>query len=218
VGQLQVSSGGGQVVVTQTTIDWQPPVGPGNDGPIQVGGTTATLFYGPGSATPLAPGTLGRIQDLPGGGAGFMTFVTAPFGGPVFDLSGFGMGSADVDCSDDNTPGDSCSPFAGSSFILTFNEPAPGAVSTSVSLSAFGIATDSTGQISNWFGTFTTQIVGRTPSQIQTNIMGGGSETSTYSGEFTARISDIPEPGTMSLLLMGGGLMALAARRRARSR
>jgi hypothetical protein len=218
IGQLQVDSGGGQVVVTATTIDWQPPVG-APDGPIEVGGTIATLFYGPGSATPLAPGTPGRIKDLPGGADDFMTFPTALLGGPVFDLAGFGAGSS-TSCfapGAADSPGESCS-IPGSAFVLTYNEPAPGQVSTSITLGAFGTATDSTGELSNWFGTFTTQITGRTPLVIATNIAGGGSETSTHSGEFTAAVAAIPEPGTWTMLLLGGGLMAVAARRRSARR
>lgn len=199
---------GGGVIVTATTIDWTNPVG-GPDGCI-VTGIGTNVNYGSGV---LGPSTFGRILDLPAGtpgfpDPGFMTFNSGP--GAVhptlfFDLSGLGPGSALLACA--APVGSSCSPFAGSPFILTRT-----ATGTSVSLSANGDVRVSATSIGSWFGAYTTQLPGRTPEQIITNInTPGGFESSTYSGAF---VTIIPEPGTISLSLIGGLLVAFAVKRR----
>jgi len=80
-----------------------------------------------------------------------------------------------------------------------------------------GVARDSSGTTSDWAGAYTTQIAGLTPAQIQSTILSGGSETSTYSGDFSIA-TVVPEPATMSTMLLGGLLVmagGLFRRRRA---
>jgi hypothetical protein len=208
-GTLRITSDPGDVSVTADTINWRPTVN-ANDGPFTVGAGT-TLTYGAGTA--LTIGTQGTILDLifgmPFPVLNFMTFDDAP--NLSFDLTDLGPGPNNTVCSavfNPNAP--ACSVFAGSPFILSAT-----ATGTAVTLSASGIARDGSLPVSTWLGAFTTQIAGRTPAQIQANILGGGSETSTYSGEFVATFTPIPEPSTVSLVLLGGGLVALGIRRRA---
>jgi hypothetical protein len=84
-------------------------------------------------------------------------------------------------------------------------------VGTSVTLDAHGTILDiGDGSTSFWSGSFTTQINTMDPAAIQAQIVGGGAIVSSFSGEFD--VTNVPEPVSMSLI--GGGLIALAAIRR----
>jgi hypothetical protein len=133
------------------------------------------------------------------------------FGTLMFDLAAVnGFGPPVVpECSVNPAVGNSCSiVFMGiqSPFILTTT-----ATGTSVTLLAHGtIADPAGGPVSNWNGAFTTQINGQTPMQIRNTVTApGGSIASSFSGEFDVVV---PEPMTMALI--GGGLIALAAIKR----
>jgi hypothetical protein len=205
VGQLDITNcTGGGVTVTATTIDWLPAGG--GSGCIMTGSPTSVSFSG----GTLSPGTTGTILDLTAPTTfpvvNFMTFTGAT--GLHFDLSSLGPGPTNTVCSalfDPNQP--ACAAVAGSPFIL-----APTATGTSVTLSARGTAGDSSSVTSTWIGAFTTQISGVTPAQIQANILRGGAETSTYSGDF--RVQVVPEPATLGTMLLGGLLVAAGYIRR----
>lgn len=207
IGHLDVANCAGQgVTVTGTTIDWLP--GGGGVGCIQTGTGTSVTYSG-GS---LGTGQTGSIMDLTAPTtfpvAGFMTFASAP--GLSFDLSALGPGPSNTVCSatlNPNAP--ACAAFAGSPFTLL-----PTSTGTSVTLSAMGVARDGTTPTSNWMGAYTTQIAGLTPAQIQATIAAGGSETSTYSGDFS--ITTVPEPATLGSMLLGGLLLAGGLIRRRR--
>ena len=201
IGTLRVSSGPGNVVVSATSVDFVPPVG-GPDGPVQ---TTSNINYGPGEASVLPSETLGRIRDFttatPFPIMNFISFAPNVF----FDLTGLDVTppAGGTNCAA-LANGASCVAVAGSPIILTRIGN-----NTSVTLSAFGVARDTTPIPSNFSGLFTTQIANATPGQIQSIITSGGSVTSSFSGEFA--VVPIPEPGTVSMLLLGGAL--LVARR-----
>jgi hypothetical protein len=202
IGHLDVSNcAAAGVTVTATAIDWLP--GTGGLGCIQTGINTSVSFSG----GTLGSGQTGSIKDLTAPTTfpvlNFMTFAAAP--GLSFDLSSLGPGPSNTVCSSTLNPnGAPCSVFAGSPFTLT-----PTATGTSVALSATGIARDGTTPNSTWIGAYTTQISGVTPAQIQATILGGGSETSTYSGDFTITAgSTVPEPATIGTML--GGLLLVA--------
>jgi len=199
---------GNGVIVTGTTIDWTDPIGP-PDGCIATGIGT-DVNYGAGV---LVAGTFGRILDLPPVIPGipvlnFMTFNSGPGAvnpGLAFDLSALGPGSPNIGACGPLV-GDSCSVFAGSPFILTRTD-----TGTAVSLSAVGDIRYLASVIGTWSGAFTTQLPGRTPEVVIANILAGGSETSTHSGAF---ITVVPEPGTITMSLIGGLLVAFAYRRK----
>jgi hypothetical protein len=208
MGHLDIANcAGGGVTVNATTIDWTLPVG-GGTGCIQTGAGTNVTYTGGG---PLLPGVTGTILDLiltPGlpPVPDFMTFVGNP--NLHFDLTALGPGVSNTTCAgvlNPNLP--ACSASPGSPFIL-----APTATGTAITLSATGIARDASGPNATFLGAFTTQIAGVTPLSIQTTIAGGGSITSTQSGDFT--ITVVPEPSTVTMAALGGLFVALFASRR----
>jgi hypothetical protein len=167
-----------------------------------------------GDGTLIGSSPAGLINDLPatntppdGGIFGFMRFSPSAGLNMYFDLTGvggFGPGSG-VSCSLGN-PGvnNSCS-IPGSAFLLTQTD-----TGTSVTLLAHGTILDSgDGTTGPWSGAFTTQINGQSPLAIYDTISTGGSISSTFSGEFDA---GVPEP--VSMVLIGGGLLALAVIKR----
>jgi PEP-CTERM motif len=203
IGTLAVANcAGGGVTVGNGTIDWLPEVaGPPESACLQLGATTNVTGTGLGTLSPLSPN--GTINDLPpnGGIAGFMSFGLFHFDPAA--VGGFGPGSG-VSCSVDPGVNNSCS-ITGSPFLLT--ETATG---TAVTLLAHGTILDGSLTTSFWNGNFTTQLTGLTPSQVQAAINAPGTITSTFSGTFN--VSPVPEP--VSMALIGGGLIALAAFKR----
>lgn len=215
IGHLDVANcPGGGVTVTATTIDWTQPTDAGNG--CIVTGQNTNITYTSGT---LGPGATGTILDLNAATdvfplVDFMTFASAP--GLHFDLSTLGPGPTNTGCAatlDVNAP--ACAVFSGSPFILQAT-----ATGTSVTLSATGIARDASSTTSTWSGAYTTQIAGVTPAQIQATILRGGSETSTYSGDFVINVSSspVPEPGTVGTMLLGGLGLAAGCFRRKRNR
>jgi hypothetical protein len=133
-----------------------------------------------------------------------MTFTGAT--GLDFTLTGLGPGTSDTTCAGLGIGG-SCSVVNGSPFVLTSN----GVGGSNVYLVAFGTVTDGTGTTSTWTGEFSQPLSTLTPAEIQTAILGGGSVSSPFSGDFDVTIgSAVPEPGTSSLLAIGLGLLGLA--------
>lgn len=139
----------------------------------------------------------------------FIQFAAHPL--LQFTVTAIGPGSPSTNCATVVTIGDSCSPFAGSPLVLTKS-----AVGTEVSFGMFGTATDGAGS-STWSGLLESPVVGETPAQIQTALLGGGPVTSSQSGAFVATALTVPEPTTVSLLgvgllMLGRGLRKRTAR------
>lgn len=204
IGNANIANvAGGGLTLTSTAVDFLLPPG-GGSGAMATGTGTNVVYAGGG---PLASGSAGVIKDIPGAGAilDFMTFATDP--NLHFDLVSMGPGVANtvaVNVFDPNTP--ASSPFAGSPYILQST-----ATGTTLTFTVNGIARDLSSPDSLWSGVFTTQFSGVTPLQVQTALLNQQSISSTYSASITAT-GFIPEPGTVSLLLMG--LIPLARRRR----
>jgi hypothetical protein len=185
---------GGGVTVSFTEVDWLGA----NDGCIATV-TPTNITYAGGT---LSEGVTGTIKDLTLGGGpvvAFMTFTGHP--DLQFDLDTIGPGVANTVCPDTFNAADPvCSAFAGSPFVLR-----PGGAGTTVTLSAFGTASDGSGVLSNWQGTFSVDFAGETPADLVARFQQQGSITSGHSGSFIA--TPIPEPA--SFVLMGAGLLAV---------
>jgi hypothetical protein len=213
LGQLDIGVNTSTVSVGTSTIDW--------NGPFTVTNGT-TLTYDTGTALPV--GTTGDLTNLNAMTTvfpldDFMTFNG--IAGLAFNLSSIGPGSADTDCAAATAVGDSCSAFTGSPFVLTATS-----TGTEVGLSATGTAVDGSGKVSTWFGAFDETITALagysgviTPADIQSYFGANptGAITSPYSGTFIVSFTSTPEPSTMVMMLLGGGLIALTARRNRRS-
>jgi hypothetical protein len=218
-GSLSTANCPGQgVIVTANTIDWTDPVGP-TDGCIATGIGT-NVDYGTGV---LGPAVFGRILDLPAGGPPILGFMTFPAPGAVpasifFDLSLLGPGLTDTNC-DAGVVGATCSAFAGSPFILTRTGSGTAAdpFSSSVALNAQGDIRANGTTIGTWSGLFTTNLPGRDPNVVIANINANGSESSTHAGAFITTSAVVPEPGTITMSLIGGLLVAFAVKRKAQA-
>jgi len=213
IGHLDIANcTGGGVTVSGSFIDFLPgnSVESPGTGCVQTGSGTNVSF---GAGSTLGPGIQGAILDLVFNPAnppvpGFMTFT-----GLDFTLTSIGPGVTNAVCAavlDPNLP--SCSVGGNTPFILT-----PNSTGTSITLSAIGTVSDGSSPPSNFIGAFTTQIAGQTPLSINNTILAGGSVTSTNSGDFEITTTGvIPEPSTISMAVLGGLLVAFAARRKSR--
>jgi hypothetical protein len=201
---------GGGATVTATTIVWSPSGTAPNTGCIDSGIGTSVSYMG---GTLLA-GDVGNIADLTAGTLpvdDFMTFSGTPLD---FVLTGIGPGLTNTNCALSMT-NTTCSPFVGSPFILTYIS----ATTTGVALGVDGTVADLAGP-ATWSGSFTTQL-NMSGASIQAAEAGGGSISSTQSGNFNVTVTPIsstPEPSSAVMLLMGGGLIAVAWRRQRQPR
>lgn len=217
VGTLsEANCGGGGVTVTNTTITWLPATGGGTGGCIQAGAAT-NVTWSTGSLTGSTLGVTGNILNLPPNPpvAGFMTFTGMP-GGPLsFDLTAILPPIVTAGLCNSvaaNTTGSTCVATTTSPFVITNL----GSGNVSVSLSVAGIIRDpgTPSEVSNWGGSFSTQL-NLFPVELYNVFNGGaGTITSTQSGQFQITFSgtrgggEVPEPGSM--VLLGGGLVGLA--------
>jgi hypothetical protein len=178
----------GGVSLTETSITWLPSGTVAGTGCIATG-TGTNLSYSGGL---LGPGVTGNIANVAAGSGPVDQFMT--FQGTTLDfvLTFLGPGSSNTNCATLSV-GQSCSVIAGSPFVLTDLGS-----STLLGFAAGGTVTD--GGISDWSGVFSTQ-VNETALQIQNTILGGGSVTSTQSGQFT--VQSVPEPSSLLLLAFG---------------
>lgn len=172
-----------------------------NNGTPFCGGTNTTTC--PGGPEPLPQQT-------------FLQFQSHPL--LIFELNGVAAGSS-TNCLVNATV--SCS-IAGSPVVLT----PLGTTGTSASIGFFGIASDNgipgltqLGHNSTWTGGFSVTIPNLTPAQITAFFCPGGVcnpnndlNLTSVSGSFAA--TAIPEPGTVSMIAIGVGLVALSQIRR----
>jgi hypothetical protein len=198
---------GGTVTVSPTNLTWIGPATVANG---------SNLGYGAGGATIVATGTDVTLGNLPGSLPTpidpFMTFAGTPLD---FVLDVAGPGSSNLDCSPTglSTHGGQCSAFLGNPIVLS---QAIGG-GTLVALNVSGTVTDGSGVTSIWQGLFDETIVDLgntfdpTPAQIQAYFSTPGAViTEPYSGTFVVTVIPAPEPSSLTMMLMGAGLLATA--------
>lgn len=242
IGDLKTGTGS-TATVSLTNITWNPDPSANPAGPpwnAQVSNGTSLTFAGCPSGVLGTAGCLDAAPFGPTEGVQFtnlsmanappppLPFITFAGNGVthatlVYTLTQLGPGSSNTNCAG-LTIGQSCSVFAGSPIILT-DEP----TGTNISLSVMGTASDGAGS-SNWLGLLSVPFTktlpngtAPTPQNIQlffcpsgtctpADFTSGKTLSSPHAGDFIA--SAVPEPGTISMALIGLGLSALAFRKR----
>lgn len=202
------TGGDGTVTVTQTDITFtKDDTNTGSSTEVGVG---TTLSY---SGGPLVPGQPININGgspitpigLPIGGAYPVsvpvTFPDSP--GLVIQLTSFGPGTTNTNCSG-LTSGQSCSPLTPlgpSPIILT----AVGGGTTAI-LPVTGVEMDNGKTVADVTGQFSANIAGQTPLELST--VASFTTTTAAQLTLTAR-SAVPEPRTVSLVLLAGLFMGI---------
>jgi hypothetical protein len=149
----------------------------------------------------------------------FISFDVIP-GLPTLDVNFIYAGVATAaDCFDPPTtpaPGQTCTPPnpGGSPFTFT-NDPPPDAIQSTAQWVFTGVTSDG---LSTWKGVFNAPF--NTPFQTVLEAFApGGSGTVSNSYSATITVTAIPEPNSLSMIALGGGLLllslALKGRRRA---
>jgi hypothetical protein len=221
IGNLVIGTDG-NITVTLTSATFGPDptsVPPGFQAAVAMG-TNLTFTGGPlavgegvGIASPLTAASVPEND--------FLSFAAHP--NLIYSLATLGPGSANTNCAAVTMVGQSCSVFAGSPIVLTWQS----ATSSSASFAVTGKASDTglggvaTG--SNYSGLFSEPLVNLlpngmlpTPANIQAyfcpsgtctaaDFASGRSVSSAFAGNFFA--TTVPEPETTALVL--GGLLVL---------
>jgi PEP-CTERM motif len=193
-----------------------------------------------GSFSTLVPGSSGAITNLnsasqPVGPTfsdpGWMIFPAngSGFPGARFDLTSIAPGSfTNAACFNPTIPmaGQTCTPFATSPFNETNLGTGTSVTGVLVGFAVAGNAVNlSTGEITRFTGSFSTQINGTNLQAINAIIVAGGTVTNSYSANFTAFCpagtpnncaNTVPEPTTSSLF--GTGLLGLGLLQRRRAK
>lgn len=199
-------------------VDFLPPVAGAMGSFLVTSGLAQT-----GDFLPLAF-TTGAIRDFaatpgPAALAAFLTFAPAP--DIRFDLTRIepGAGGA-LACFVAPAPGQTCAP-PGSA--LTFvNLAVPTVIGSVAAFTVGGNAVRlGTGEMTPFVGAFTTQFPDRSYQSVLASLIAGGTVTAAYSATFTVSsslpaTSIAPEPSTLSLVVLAGGVAAAggAVRRR----
>ena len=202
---------GAEVTIDATTIDWAPD-GTGS-GTIPV--SSGTGYFGAGGPYGSLVGSLDTLQDLdlastPPGPAG----NTDPLAG-FQTVAGTGLDFTLTTIDPCGVVGPQCLAGPGSPF---FFQEFGGSTTVILAMHGTVIDTNNPGFLSTWTGTFSADFAGMTAAQILDQLDAQGFITAPYSAQKIA--VDVPNviPEPASMILLGSGLVGLAARARRRSK
>lgn len=234
LGNMALGSGSSNVVVTNNTIHFNGMFSV--TGPQDATGTNLT-FDSP--IEQLTVGTTGQINSLTFGSlSGFTNFITFndSIGTPSatdlkFNLAAIGYAPGTVTNTCSAVQNNVCAIDVNSPIVLLNT-----ASGVTASLSVAGTATDNTGMISTFIGTFS-QPLTTCPGCVQPGVLndleiqnyfdpGGNpnsvnnsaSLSSPYSGTFTVSFTSVPEPSSMAMMFIGSSLLLFAVSRRRANR
>lgn len=141
-----------------------------------------------------------------------VTFPTVP--SLTAEITQFGPGSSNTNCSAATTSGSTCSPSLGGGLVSPIILENDGPNTVVATLPIVGTITDGT-TVSPYTGDFTSTISypGATPASVAANI-----NTVSYAGSLTTSVSSVPEPRATSFVVFAGLLMgAMILKRRKKS-
>jgi hypothetical protein len=224
IGQLFL---GGQAEVTLTTIDWTMPYIPGP----AINGTGTTLVTGGngifGGVPFGSPLTIVDRDALAGQPAGVPINVPNWLSGPglgtlVFDLTFILPGVySSAQCGAAPADEQTCTPAAAAPFtspynLSNFNDGT--GLSSNATFSVSGNVRNTAGNttVGTFTGVFGAEFQNQSYQQVLSTVLAGGSVLPSYSATLTVS-SEIPEPGSIGLFALGGGLLIAASRRIKRS-
>jgi hypothetical protein len=170
-----------------------------------------------GVFAPIAPGTIGAVQDVTVGSGAYAIPNFLTIAGYTFSLTGIPLGSySSAQCFAAAAAGQTCS-LAGSGLNFTNLDNGFGGLSTTLSFNFGGLVSAPFGSYS-YTGVFTSQLSNTSYQQLLSGLSQGATTPISYSLNIAAaNVTTTPEPTTVSL--MAGGLLALAGfvRRRSKS-
>jgi len=186
-----LSLGDTSLALTQTSFAFSSPAGAGT---VDIGSTSSGAFAGLGGTTATLQGiTAATPVPL----SNFLTIPTLP--AAQFTLTSVGPGSSSTICGG-LAVGGSCSPFAGSPFVLTNT-----GTGTVLAFSAGGTVRDSnTSTQANFLAVFSSELIGQTPQSVA-SALGSG----TLHAPFSASLK-IPTGTFAGTLNIGTPAMALS--------
>ncbi len=199
----------GSVTVSAATIDWSS--NGGTTGTFITNSPSTGFFTGLfGGNPPVYFGTVKDLSVAPPVGRFLDSFTAPTFGGLYFDLTNIIAPTAPA-CSFVINPGLDVACSLGS---FTLKNTLSGVAIDFGVLGFFQNGVDLTTR-SIGLGSYSTQLVGSNVLAVATTIAGGGNVATSYSANYSA---GVPEPSSLALFCIGGGLIgAISAYRSRRS-